>query len=398
MNTRTQQSRHNAPIIPAALSLLALSLLSSTAALAADEGWYVGGNYGETRSDVIDARIIDALIGNGYSTQSLNDDEVDRGYKVFAGYQMNENIALEGGYFSLGKFRYQAEMDLLAVVRGDSTTDGVNLDLVGSMPVTEKLSVFARAGAVYVESRERRWETGAFVNRYDHDRETDLSYKFGAGVQYALTDALALRLEAERYRLDDLGGSKGDVDMFSVGMVYSFGRTAAVAAVPASTAPVAAVAPRPAATPAPARPAAPAPAPAAPAPSPTPARVTLSADSLFTFDSAAVQPAGRAELDTLAASLRGVEFDTIVVTGHTDRIGSPDYNLRLSNRRAVAVKDYLVNSADIAPAKVTTRGVNGAEPVTTVAQCGPQLTRAQLIACLAPDRRVEVEVTGTRPR
>jgi len=395
MNTRTQQSRHNAPFIPMALSVLAMSLLSSTCALAADEGWYVGTSYGETRSDVIDARIIDALIGNGYRTRILNDDEVDRGYKVFAGYQINPNFAVEGGYFSLGKFRYQAEMDRLAVVRGDSTTDGVNLDLVGLLPVTERMSVFARAGAVYVESRERRWETGPLINRYDHGRETDLSYKFGAGVQYAMTDALALRLEAERYRLDDLGGSKSDVDMFSVGMVYSFGRAAAAAPVPASTAP--APAPRPAAAPAPARPAAPAPA-AVPAPAPAPARVTLSADSLFMFDSSAVQPAGRAELDTLASSLRGVDFDTIVVTGHTDRIGSPDYNLGLSNRRAVAVKDYLVNSADIAPSKVTTRGVNGAEPVTTAAQCGPQLTRAQLIACLAPDRRVEVEVSGTRPR
>lgn len=395
MNTQTQQSRHNAPFVPMALSVLALSLLSSSAALAADEGWYVGSSYGETRGDVIDARIIDALIGNGYRTQLLDDDEDDRGYKVFAGYQINENIALEGGYFSLGKFRYQASMDRFAVVRGDSTTDGVNLDFVGSMPMSHNFSVFARAGVVYAQSRERRWETGPLINRFDHGRENDLTYKIGAGLQYALTDALALRLEAERYRLDDLGGTKGDVDMFSVGMVYSFGRTNSVAAVPASTAPVAAATPRPV-TP-PARPAAPAPAPA-PAQAPAPARVTLAADSLFTFDSAAVQPAGRAELDTLATSLRGVDFDTIVVTGHTDRIGSPDYNLRLSNRRAVAVKDYLVNSANIAPAKVSTRGVNGSEPVTTIAQCGAQLTRAQLIACLAPDRRVEVEVTGTRPR
>lgn len=396
MNTLTQQSRHNAPIIPAAIGLLALSLLSSSVALAADDGWYVGGNYGESRANTINVRIIDALIGRGFTTQSLNDDEVDRGYKVFAGFKLNDNFAVEGGYFNLGKFRYQAQMLPLAVVRGDQKTDGINFDLVGMMPVSDKLSVFARAGAVYAQSRERRWETGSTINFYDHGRENDLSYKFGAGVQYDLTNALALRLEAERYRIDDLGGSKSDIDLFSVGAVYYFGRTASVASVPASTAPVAAATPRPAA-PAPAatpRPAAPAPAPTPPAP----ARVTLSADSLFTFDSAAVQPAGRAELDTLASSLRGVDFDTILVTGHTDRIGSPEYNLRLSNARATAVKDYLVNSADIAPAKVTTRGVNGAEPVTTVAQCGPQLTRAQLIACLAPDRRVEVEVTGTRPR
>lgn len=122
------------------------------------------------------------------------------------------------------------------------------------------------------------------------------------------------------------------------------------------------------------------------------------ADSLFDFNSSVIKPAGRAELDKLAADLRGVDFDTIVVTGHTDRIGAQAYNLRLSNERATAVKDYLVTSANITAAQVTTRGVNGAEPVTTRAQCADSLPRAQLIVCLAPDRRVEVEVSGTRPR
>jgi OOP family OmpA-OmpF porin len=390
MHTRKPQSRHNAPFIPAALSVLALSLLSSTATLAADNGWYVGGSYGETRADTINAQIVNALIGNGYTAQSMNDDENDRGYKFFGGYQFNDSFALEGGYFELGKFRYQAEMDRLAVVRGDSLTKGANFDLVGIKPLTENLSVFARVGAVYAESRSRRWDTGAFINQYDHSEEDDLSYKFGVGAQYDFSDALGIRLEAERYRIDDLGGSKSSIDMISLGLVYHFGMKTAVAAVPVSTPPVAAAAPRP-------TPPAPVVAPT-PAPTPAPVRVTFSADSLFTFDSAVVQAAGMAELNTLAAELRGVDFDTILVTGHTDRFGSPAYNLRLSNSRATAVKDYLVNTAGIPAAKVTTRGVNGAEPVTTLSQCGPQLTRAQLIACLAPDRRVEVEVTGTRPR
>ena len=127
-------------------------------------------------------------------------------------------------------------------------------------------------------------------------------------------------------------------------------------------------------------------------------RVTLSADSLFGFDSAAVTPAGKIELDKLVADLRGLDYDMIVVTGYTDRVGSQAYNLPLSSRRAAAVKDYLVESARIPAAKISTRGVNGAEPVTTMAQCGNRLGRTQLIACLAPDRRVEVEVSGSRPR
>lgn len=388
MKSRTQQLRHNASFTPIALGLLAMSILSSSAAMAAEEGWYLGTNYGQTRSDTVSPRIVNALIGGGYTTKSLHDDEKDRGYKLFGGYQFNDSFAVEGGYFNLGKFRYQAEMDRMAVVRGDSKTDGFNLDFVGSLPMGEQFSIFAKVGAVYAENRDRRWDTGPFINQYNHDKSHDTTYKYGVGVEYAITQALGMRLEGESYRIDDLGSSKSHIDMLSVGLVYRFGAKKTVAAVPASTAPVVAAA---------ARPAAPAPTPA-PTPAPAPVRITLSADSLFSFDSTAVQPAGKAELDTLAAGLRGVEFDRIQVTGHTDRIGSQEYNLRLSNQRATAVKDYLVNSANIPAAKVTTRGVNGAEPVTTAAQCGGQLNRAQLIACLAPDRRVEVEVIGTRPR
>ena len=94
----------------------------------------------------------------------------------------------------------------------------------------------------------------------------------------------------------------------------------------------------------------------------------------------------------------GATSDTIVVTGHTDRLGAAAYNLSLSQRRAQAVKDYLVESGNIPAGKITTRGVNGSNPVTTMAQCGDGLARAALITCLAPDRRVEVEVTGTQAR
>ena len=84
--------------------------------------------------------------------------------------------------------------------------------------------------------------------------------------------------------------------------------------------------------------------------------------------------------------------------GHTDRMGSAAYNQGLSVRRANAVRDYLVNTASIPSVSISTRGVGSSQPVTTAAQCGSQLSRAQLITCLAPDRRVEVEVSGTRPR
>ncbi|MEX2131624.1 MAG: outer membrane beta-barrel protein [Pseudohongiellaceae bacterium] len=369
------------------LSLLILVLVASQLAVAADNGWYAGLNYGQSRADVDDDKIVERLLSDGFTSAILDEDEEDMGYKYFGGYQFNRNFALEGGYFKVDRFGYYAELLPSANMSARAVMRGVNIDLVGMLPFGENFSGFGRAGAIYAESRDEFWGNGPVIINPSRTNKRETSYKFGGGLQYDFTEKLAMRLEAERYHIDDAIGSKGDIDLLSLGLVYRFGGREPVAAPPA---PVTTVAPRPAAP-------APAPAPTPPAP-PAPARVTLSADALFDFDSSTLRPAGRAELDLLAADLRGVDFDTIQVTGHTDRIGSQAYNLRLSNERATVVKDYLVNSANIAPAKISTRGVSGADPVTTAAQCGSQLTRAQSIVCLAPDRRVEVEVTGTRPR
>jgi OOP family OmpA-OmpF porin len=122
----------------------------------------------------------------------------------------------------------------------------------------------------------------------------------------------------------------------------------------------------------------------------------LSAAALFDFDRSTVKPTGRVELDKLAADLRGLDFDVINVTGHTDRIGRQAYNQKLSTQRAEAVSTYLVTSAGIPAGKINARGVNGSDPVTKPGDCvGTKVTPA-LISCLQPDRRVDIEVTGQR--
>jgi OOP family OmpA-OmpF porin len=94
--------------------------------------------------------------------------------------------------------------------------------------------------------------------------------------------------------------------------------------------------------------------------------------------------------------MKGTDFDRITVTGHTDRISSHAYNLKLSARRADAVKAYLVQTAGIPGDKISAKGVNGSDPVTKPGECKGTKPTKQLIACLQPDRRVDVEVTGTR--
>jgi OOP family OmpA-OmpF porin len=86
----------------------------------------------------------------------------------------------------------------------------------------------------------------------------------------------------------------------------------------------------------------------------------------------------------------------ITVTGYTDRLGAHAYNLRLSARRAAAVKAYLVRTAGIPADKIVARGADGSDPVTKPGECKGTRPTAKLIACLQPDRRVEVDVEGTR--
>jgi len=157
--------------------------------------------------------------------------------------------------------------------------------------------------------------------------------------------------------------------------------------------------PKPAPKPAPA--AAPAPAPAvAPAPAPKPAAapakpsvLRVTSTELFDFNKAVLTDPAKKLLDTEVVAKLGqfVTIKFINVNGHTDRIGSAQYNQKLSEKRAVAVKAYLVSKA-VDAAKIETYGFGKTLPVKS---CPDQKDRKALIACLEPNRRVEVEVQGT---
>lgn len=132
-----------------------------------------------------------------------------------------------------------------------------------------------------------------------------------------------------------------------------------------------------------------------PVAAPAPVVHTLSADALFAFDRSGVEdilPDGRREVAELAASLRGDDQVRISVVGHADRLGNADYNQRLSEQRAGTVRELLIQDG-IPASSISASGRGSTRSVTN---CDAGLGRDALIACLRPDRRVEIEVGGQR--
>lgn len=124
--------------------------------------------------------------------------------------------------------------------------------------------------------------------------------------------------------------------------------------------------------------------------------VNFTAESMFGFDRSTVQPEGRSALDPFVGKLAGTQFDQITVEGHTDRLGGEACNQQLSQRRADAVKSYLVSERKVDAGKITAKGLGEGSPVTQTADCKGNAPSAKLIACLKLDRRVDIAVTGRR--
>ena len=224
----------------------------------------------------------------------------------------------------------------------------------------------------------------------------------GLGLRYQFTEALGVQAEWKRVHSAlksssalalGMGDNKSNNTYLGLALNYSFGtptpepapRMAAAAPAPApEPAPVKAMASPP---PAEAKPAAPPPPPApAPAPKPRLEKITLQGTELFALNKAELR-SPQPKLDEIAGLLaQNPSITRIVVAGHTDRLGTNKANKALSLRRAEAVKTYLVGKG-VAANRIQTVGKGSAEPVKT---CTVK-DRKALVACLEPNRRVEVE-------
>jgi OmpA-OmpF porin, OOP family len=219
---------------------------------------------------------------------------------------------------------------------------------------------------------------GAEHNKLPTARDTSPYLNLGVGFQLALSDQWFLQTDLRRSRAfqrdNTFGVNRTHSSSLNFGLSYYFDKPAR---------PQMAQYTPPAPTVVPDTP------PPPPPPPPPPARferVTLSATELFAFDSA-VLAGPQPKLDEIARVLSAGQYNgNITVTGYTDRLGSEAYNQRLSQRRADAVKTYLTNKG-VSAGRLTAVGRGETNPVVT---CNDR-KRTDLINCLAPNRRVEVE-------
>lgn len=317
-------------------------------------GWYMGGNVGISTANIDEDKITQNLTNHSYS-----DDEQDLGYKLFGGYQFNKNFALEGGYFNLGKFDYSLSTPS-GTLDGNIKVKGLNLDAVAILPITEEFSAFARIGANYAQSKDSFGTTGNISISDNSPKKNDLNYKFGAGLQYAVNDALALRVEAERYRINDAVGNDGDIDLFSIGLIYKFGVTKKVIPVAEKEKVIAIVSKK------------------------DEILIIVTAldaqekikesviqdktvvlvfeDIHFEFDKYTLSKEAKDALKRNIIQLKENPRIRMRVAGYTSKSGTKIYNQGLSERRAQSVKDYLVQENLFPTDKISVIGYGETRP------------------------------------
>lgn len=334
---------------------LALALLVSPLAFAADgptdwSHWYVGINAGASRATIDDAQITAGLLTGGFTTNSIADDDGDIGWKLFGGYRFNQYLALEGGLYDLGGFGFTATTTPAGSLTGAIELDGYNIDVVGFLPFGDSgmWSAFGRIGYGSTQGDSTFTSTGAVTVLTPQASERLNDFKYGAGLQMDFSPSWGARLEYERFRVADGIGNEGDIDLMSLGLVYRFGQQR-----DEEPAPVAAAEPTPA------------PAPiyvAVPVVAQT-QRYCAVLDYNFEINRDEVQKEDLEKLTVVAVFMREHPETTAVIQGFSDDVGSYADNMKLSQRRADSVVDYLVDSQNIARSRLSAKGYGEAYPI-----------------------------------
>jgi OOP family OmpA-OmpF porin len=208
--------------------VIALSalLLASGLVSAQQSGFYIGASIGSATVDIEDGAA-SALTQLGITNVSGNIDDTDFSYKLFGGYKINKNFAVEGGYANLGKFTTNASGTALGQTlsaSGDVKSYAIFLDAVGILPASEEFSVFGKLGFAYTDTTASASASLAGFSASSSESAGQWVPKLGLGAQYYVTKAVALRAEYEYYFNvgDENTTGQSDVQVFSAGITFGF--------------------------------------------------------------------------------------------------------------------------------------------------------------------------------
>lgn len=336
-----------------ALAIAVAGFAAVAQAAPQDNTWYTGAKV--SWSSYHDT----GFYNNAVSNDNTHPNQLGAG--AYLGYQANRYVGFELGYDWLGNMPYRSDA---AGNSGAYKANGIQLTAKLGYPITNDLDIYTRLGGMtWRADVKTRGAAGTFK---DHD--TGVSPLAAVGLEYAVTKSVATRLDYQW--VSNIGdgdsiGTRPDNGSLSLGVAYRFGQEAPVV-------------------------------PSVAAPSIETKRFALKSDVLFNFGKSTLKAEGKQALDELYVQLKDLHptGGTIAVIGYTDRIGSVKSNEVLSEKRATSVVDYLI-SKGISSNSITARGLGKADPVTG-STCDTVKARKALIECLAPDRRVEIEITGTR--
>lgn len=328
-----------------------------------DNTWYTGAKLGWSHYEDTGFHPESGVtVGSGKTERD------NLGAGAYAGYQYNQYLGFELGYDWFGKMKYKGTPN-----SGDLKSMGVSLTTKLSYPIMDDLDVYTRLGGmVWRTDVKANYVDGAGERFKGKENDTGVSPVYALGLEYAITPNWATRLDYQwvsQIGDKDNLGVRPDNGMLSVGLAYRFNQEAAPVVEPAPV--------------------------VAPAPVVENKRFTLRSDVLFNFNKATLKPEGQQALNELYTELSSIDptQGRVLVVGFTDRIGSQNYNLPLSQKRAQSVVDYLVSKG--VPASAIAAEGRGKEDPVTGNKCDDVKGRAALIECLAPDRRVEIEIQGT---
>ncbi|MDR0219207.1 MAG: porin OmpA [Enterobacteriaceae bacterium] len=309
----------------------------------------------------------------------LNTKKENVGAGAFVGYQLTPNVGFELGYDWLGRMKYNVKG---SDAHASFKSQGIQLSTKLSTAINNDLDLYTRLGAMVWRAETKAGFYGNEGIESSKRSSTGFSPLVALGAEYAITKDIATRAEFQYTRKVGKGGYSNDGDvnslaihpdnsLLSVGLSYRFGQGEAAPVI--------------------------APVVSTPAPAPAPIEnksFTLRSDVLFNFNKSTLRPEGKQELDNLYNQLAKLDptQGNVAVVGYTDRIGSQNYNLPLSQRRAQSVVDYLVGKG--IPANSIRAEGRGKEDPVTGSTCDNIKARAKLIDCLAPDRRVIINIEG----